>query len=189
MGNEMDDLLSQQGAVNQGILYRPIGIIHTPHQEPRGTPIQASAALGIQGTVEILPEFTLGLQDLDGFSHLILLYHCHLCKEHTLRVLPFMDQAEHGVFATRAPARPNPIGLSVVRLIEMQKNMLTIQDVDMVDGTPLLDIKPYLPHFDVRSVDRIGWLQDNVQKLHHTKDDARFAGGPAKRPRRDVADG
>lgn len=175
MGYELDGVLSEQGAVSQTVLYRPIGVIHTPHHEPRGTPIQATAALGIQGTIEILPEFTLGLQDLDGFSHLILLYHCHLCREHTLRVRPFMDRVEHGVFATRAPARPNSIGLSVVRLIGIQGSTLTIQDVDIVDGTPLLDIKPYLPQFDVRSVDRIGWLQNNVQKLHHTKDDARFA--------------
>jgi len=161
--------------MSASVQYTLIGIVHSPHKEPRGTPIQPSAALGIQGTVEVLPPYVAGLQDLDGFSHIILIYHCHLCQGHRLKVKPFMDQVEHGVFATRAPARPNPIGMSVVRLLGIEGNTLYIENVDIVDGTPLLDVKPYVPQFDVYEADHIGWLSDNVQKLPHTRDDARFA--------------
>ena len=157
------------------IAYIPIGVVRSPHAEARGTPIQPSAARGIRGTVEILPPYVAGLQDLDGFSHVILIYHCHLCRGHRLKVKPFMDHVEHGVFATRAPARPNPIGISVVRLLGIEGGTLYIENVDIVDGTPLLDVKPYVPQFDVYPADRIGWLSKNVQKLPHTRDDARFA--------------
>jgi tRNA-Thr(GGU) m(6)t(6)A37 methyltransferase TsaA len=157
------------------ITYTPIGTIHSPHPQPRGTPIQPTAAAGIRGTVEVLPQYVPGLQDLDGFSHVILIYHCHLSQGHRLKVKPFMDQVEHGLFATRAPARPNPIGLSVVRLFGIEGNVLYVENVDIVDGTPLLDIKPYVPQFDVHEAERIGWLGKNVQKLPHIRDDARFA--------------
>jgi tRNA-Thr(GGU) m(6)t(6)A37 methyltransferase TsaA len=157
------------------IAYIPIGVVRSPHAEARGTPIQPSAARGIGGTVEILPQYVPGLQDLDGFSHVILIYHCHLCQGHRLKVKPFMDQVEHGVFATRAPARPNPIGISVVRLLGIEGHVLHVENVDIVDGTPLLDVKPYVPQFDAHQADRIGWLSKNVQRLPHTRDDARFA--------------
>jgi tRNA-Thr(GGU) m(6)t(6)A37 methyltransferase TsaA len=163
--------------MSASVQYTSIGVVHSPHKEPRGTPIQPSAALGIQGTVEILPQYVPGLQDLDGFSHIILIYHCHLCQGHRLKVKPFMDQIEHGVFATRAPARPNPIAVSVVRLICIQDNVLHIENVDIVDGTPLLDVKPYAPQFDVYRAECIGWLEQNVQKLPHIRDDARFTEG------------
>jgi tRNA-Thr(GGU) m(6)t(6)A37 methyltransferase TsaA len=156
------------------ISYRPIGVIHSPHKEPQGTPIQPTVAQGVRATVEIFPEFIDGLQDLDGFSHLILLYHFHRVKEARLKVKPFLDDEIHGVFATRAPTRPNPIGLSIVRLIGIVGNILHIEDVDILDGTPLLDIKPYIGKFDHRESERQGWLDENVERLPGKVDDGRF---------------
>ncbi len=156
------------------IKYKPIGIIHSPFKEPKGTPIQPAGAKDINGKVELFPEYTEGLKDLRGFSHIILIYHFHLSKKAPLKVKPYMDNKAHGVFAMRGPARPNPIGISVVRLIKIEKNILYIRDVDIVDGTPLLDIKPYIPEFDIRKVEKIGWLKKNVNRLSITKDDGRF---------------
>jgi len=156
------------------IKYKPIGIIHSPFKEPKGTPIQPTGAKGINGTVEVFPEYVKGLKDIEGFSHLILIYHFHLSQEASLEAKPYMDKETHGVFAMRSPSRPNPIGISVVRLIRMEDNILQIQDVDILDGTPLLDIKPYVPEFDIREVDKIGWLEQKVHKLATAKDDGRF---------------
>lgn len=161
------------------VVYKPIGLIRTPFKEPRGTPIQPPAAGGVEGTVEVFPEYAPGLSDLEGFSHVILIYHFHLVSAPRLRVRPFMDGREHGVFATRAPARPNPIGLSVVRLLKVEGNVLYVADVDIVDGTPLLDIKPYVPQFDSAQNVRIGWLEGNVRKLPYARDDGRFSGESA----------
>ena len=147
------------------ICYRPIGIIHTPFKKPYGVPIQSAAALGIKGTVEIFEEYVEGLSDLEGFSHIILIYHFHLCKGYSLKVKPYMDSNLRGVFATRAPRRPNPIGFSIVRLTGIKDNILYIEDVDIVDGTPLLDIKPYVPEFDYRRNARIGWLEEELKSL------------------------
>jgi len=157
------------------IKYKPIGVIHSQFKEPKGTPIQPAGAKGTNGTVEIFPEYTEGLKDVEGFSHIILLYHFHLSKESALIAKPYMDNGMHGVFAIRGPSRPNPIGISVVRLVRVEGNMLHIRDVDIVDGTPLLDIKPYIPEFDIREVERIGWLEKNVHKLSTSKDNGRFA--------------
>lgn len=154
--------------------YKPIGIIHSGFSEPRETPIQPAGATGVVGSVEVFPEYADGLQDLEGFSHIFLLYHFHMSQKGTLKVSPFMEDQLHGVFATRAPARPNPIGISVVRLVRIEKNRLHIQDVDIVDGTPLLDIKPYVPEFDIKEVEKIGWLKKNIHKLPDSKDDGRF---------------
>lgn len=156
------------------INYTPIGIIHSPFKGPKGTPIQPPAAKGINGTVEVFPEYAEGLKDLESFSHIILIYHFHLSKKSLLKVKPFMDDRIHGVFSTRAPSRPNPIGISVVRLIRIERNILHIRDVDIVDGAPLLDIKPYVPEFDVRKSEKTGWLEKNVHKLSTSKDDGRF---------------
>ena len=156
------------------IKYKPIGVIHSPFKEPKGTPIQPAGATGTHGTVEIYPEYAKGLKDIDGFSHLILIYHFHLSRRATLEAKPFMDDASHGIFAIRGSSRPNPIGLSVVRLTKVEGRFLHIQDVDMVDGTPLLDIKPYVPKFDTREVNKIGWLEKGVHKLPTQKDDGRF---------------
>ena len=158
------------------IKYKPIGVIHSPFKEPKGTPIQPPGAKGIAGRVEIFSQYAEGLEDVEGFSHIILIYHFHLSKAASLKVKPFMDTEMHGIFAIRGPSRPNPIGISVVRLVGIEENMLHIQDVDIVDGTPLLDIKPYVPEFDVREVERIGWLEKNVHKLSTSKDDGRFIG-------------
>lgn len=157
------------------IRYQPIGVIHSPHKEPQGTPIQPTVAQGIRGTVEIFPQFADGLQDLSGFSHIILLYHLHRVKDTRLKVKPFLDDTVRGVFATRAPTRPNPIGLSIVRLVGIERNILRIEDVDILDGTPLLDIKPYVTQFDARGAERQGWLDENVEQLPGKVDDGRFA--------------
>ena len=157
-----------------GIVYKPIGIIHSPFNEPKGVPIQSTSAKRIRGEVEIFQEYKEGLKDLDGFSHIILIYHFHLTKNFKLEVKPFMDNEFHGVFATRAPARPNPIGISIVHLIKIEDNILYIEDVDIVNGTPLLDVKPYVPQFDIKEVYKIGWLEKNVHKLKNAKDDGRF---------------
>jgi tRNA-Thr(GGU) m(6)t(6)A37 methyltransferase TsaA len=156
------------------ITYKPIGVIRTLFTDPKGTPIQPAAAEGVNGRVEIWPEYVEGLQDVDGFSHIILIYHFHLSGAPSLKVKPFMDSEAHGVFAIRAPSRPNPIGISVVRLVRIEDNILHIQDVDIVDGTPLLDIKPYVPEFDIREVEKIGWLEKNVHKVAASRDDGRF---------------
>ena len=156
------------------IKYKPIGIIHSPFKEPKGTPIQPSGAKGINGTVEIFPDYAEGLKDLEGFSHIILIYHFHLSKKASLKVKPYLDDEVHGVFAMRGPSRPNPIGISTVHLLRIEGTTLYIQDVDIVDGTPLLDIKPYVPEFDRGEVQRTGWLEKKVQKLGITKDDGRF---------------
>ena len=134
------------------INYRPIGIIHSPFKRLEGTPIQPIGGSGEQAQVEIFAEFVAGLQDLDGFSHIMLFYHCHLAGPYRLLVKPFLDDAQRGLFATRSPARPNPIGFSIVRLIKIAHQMLYVEDIDIVDRTPLLDIKPLVPEFDIRQV-------------------------------------
>jgi len=156
------------------IAYRPIGTIRSPFKDVEGMPIQPAGALGIAGTVELEPEYAEGLRDLDGFSHILLVYHFHLAKGYSLKVRPFLDDNHRGVFSTRAPRRPNPIGISAVRLVRVEGNTLHIQDVDVVDGTPLLDIKPYVPEFDSRRAERIGWLSERVGKAHEVKADKRF---------------
>jgi tRNA-Thr(GGU) m(6)t(6)A37 methyltransferase TsaA len=157
------------------IIYRPIGVIHTPFKEPQGTPIQSTGAKNVGGTVEIFSEYVEGLKDLEAFSHIILLYHFHLSKEASLLVKPYMDNKEHGVFAMRGPSRPNPIGISIVRLVGIKGNSIHIKDVDILDGTPLIDIKPYVPEFDTRETEKIGWLEKNVKKLSYSRDDGRFS--------------
>jgi tRNA-Thr(GGU) m(6)t(6)A37 methyltransferase TsaA len=157
------------------ITYKPIGVIHSPFKKPQGTPIQPSAAQGVKGSVEVFSEYVEGLRDLDGFSHIILIYHFHLAKSPSLTVQPFMDDRLHGIFAVRAPSRPNPIGLSVVRLVKIEENILHVEDLDILDGTPLLDIKPYVPDFDPSQVERTGWFENNVHKLPASRDDGRFS--------------
>jgi len=140
------------------IAYECIGTIHSPFTDLKGMPIQPAGAEGVRGSVELLHRFCAGLKDLDGFSHIILVYHFHLSKGYTLEARPFLDDVPRGIFAMRGPARPNPIGISVVRLVSVDGCTLHIEDVDIVDGTPLLDIKPYVPDFDWRPADRVGWL-------------------------------
>ena len=156
------------------ISYRPIGVIHSTFTNIEGMPIQPTGAAGIRGTVEVFPEFAEGLKDLDGFSHIILLYHFHQVQGAKLVVIPFMDSQPHGVFATRAPKRPNPIGLSIVKLLGIKQNTLHIENVDILDGTPLLDIKPYVPEFDQPRADRVGWLEQAKGRVQSKKSDSRF---------------
>jgi tRNA-Thr(GGU) m(6)t(6)A37 methyltransferase TsaA len=156
------------------ISYRPIGTIYTPFKGIEQVPIQPTGAAGIRGTVEVLPEFVAGLKDLDGFSHIILLYHFHRVSQVKLTVVPFLDVEPRGVFATRAPSRPNPIGLSIVRLLGIEANVLQVENVDIVNGTPLLDIKPYVPAFDHNQVERTGWLEMAGQEVKEKRSDDRF---------------
>jgi len=146
-----------------GIFMDPIGVIHSPFTEKSQTPIQASRSQA-KGTVEIYPEFAKGLQDLEGFSHIFLLYTFHESSGYALVVKPFLDDQLHGVFATRYPCRPNQIGLSVVRLLSCNGNILEIEGIDMLDGTPLLDIKPYVPEFDIRAGTHDGWYATRSNK-------------------------
>jgi tRNA (adenine37-N6)-methyltransferase len=156
------------------ITYRPIGIIHSPFGDPVGMPIQPVGALGVRGRVVVFPEFTAGLKDLQEFSHIHLIYHFHLSQGFELEVKPFLDPQKRGLFATRAPRRPNAIGLSVVRLTGIEGSTLSIEDVDILDGTPLLDIKPYVPAIDSREVDKAGWLNDRSGDLATARADDRF---------------
>jgi len=135
---------------------KPIGVIHSPFTDKTQTPIQAARSQAV-GRVEVFPKFADGLQDLEGFSHIFLLYAFHQSDGYALRVKPFLDDTLRGLFATRYPCRPNPIGLSVVRLLARRGNVLEIEGVDVFDGTPLLDIKPYVPEFDVRTDVKTGW--------------------------------
>jgi tRNA-Thr(GGU) m(6)t(6)A37 methyltransferase TsaA len=139
----------------------PIGVIHSGHTRAEDTPIQPAFAEGCTGTAEVFPEYADALKDVEGFSHLILLYLFHRAGPPLLVVKPFLDDAEHGVFATRHPRRPNHIGLSIVKLVRRRGNELVLQNVDILDGTPLLDIKPYVPRFDAPEAVRSGW-QDAV---------------------------
>ncbi len=155
--------------------YREIGTIRSENFEPAGTPIQPAAASGIKGKIEVFEEFSDGLKDLEGFSHIILLYHFHLSKKFSLSVKPFMDDEPHGVFATRTPSRPNPIGISIVKLKGINGKILDVEDIDVIDGTPLLDIKPYVTEFDCVHGVKTGWLENNLRKLKKSRDDGRFA--------------
>ena len=156
------------------LLCRPIGIIQTPFKELEDMPIQPSGAAGIRGTVDVFSEFAEGLKDLDGFSHLILLYRFHQSRGHKLIVTPFLDSEPRGVFATRAPSRPNPIGLSIVRLIGIRGSSVDVENVDILDDTPLLDLKPYVPEFDQQEDCRIGWLEKARDMVKERRSDERF---------------
>ncbi|UTB34051.1 MAG: tRNA (N6-threonylcarbamoyladenosine(37)-N6)-methyltransferase TrmO [Methanobacterium sp. ERen5] len=158
------------------IEFKAIGTIHTPFKDLEGMPIQPIGARGVKGQIELEKEYEGGLKDLDGFSHIILIYHLHLCNGHLLEVKPFLDTEKRGIFATRSPKRPNQIGISVVRLEKIEGSTLHVQDVDVVDGTPLLDIKPYIPHFDKHEADdlSIGWFADKHHEASDKRSDRRF---------------
>lgn len=156
------------------IEFTQIGIIHSPFHQLQEMPIQPSGADSIKGSVEVFTDYRPGLKDLDGFSHVILLYHFHHSHSFSLKVVPFLDTEQHGVFSTRAPRRPNPIGLSIVKLDKIEDGVLSIQNIDVIDGTPLLDIKPYVPEFDAQKDVRIGWLEKSGQRVKTIKSDHRF---------------
>ena len=156
------------------IMYHPIGDIHSPFDSTEGMPIQPAASEA-EGWIEINPAYQPGLQDLAGFSHIILLYHFHQAGEANLIVEPFLDEKLRGVFATRAPVRPNPIGVSVVELISVEKSRLNVGNIDILDGTPLLDIKPYIPAMEAVEDVRFGWLSGSIEAIRRTQADDRFA--------------
>ena len=158
------------------ITFYPIGVVHSPFKVLSDMPIQPVGDYCEPGVVEIYEEFVEGLQDLDGFSHIILIYYFHQVEERVLTVIPFLDDHQHGIFATRAPVRPNPIGLSVVRLTGRKGSHLEVDGVDILDGTPILDIKPYIPEFDHRPEAIIGWLEDVKDKMENMRSDERFGG-------------
>ena len=144
----------------QEIKYRAIGTIHSPYQKTRGMPIQASAAHGVVGSVEVWPEYSAGLESLEGFSHIILLYHFHLSKPYSLRVQPYLDDQSHGVFATRAPVRPNLLALTLCEIISVKGNVIEVDTIDAFADTPVLDIKPHIPDSDTTSgVTLPDWLR------------------------------
>jgi tRNA (adenine37-N6)-methyltransferase len=153
---------------------KPIGVIHTPFKQLEGMPIQPAGAVGVKGVVEMFEEFRLGLKDVEGFSHIILIYEFHRSQGFKLEVIPFMDTQPRGLFATRAPRRPNPIGLSTVQLDRIENGHLHIQNVDVLNGTPLLDIKPYVPEFDRHTEIRAGWLEEARRTVDNRKSDSRF---------------
>jgi tRNA-Thr(GGU) m(6)t(6)A37 methyltransferase TsaA len=156
------------------ITFTSIGTIQTPFVSLEGMPIQPSGAREVKGTIILEPQYEEGLQDLDGFSHIILLYHFHRSEGYQLKVKPFLDTQMRGLFATRAPRRPNPIGLSIVRLVRIEGLSLHVKGVDVLNGTPLLDIKPWVPTFDVRKNARTGWLDKNLEASRSVKSDRRF---------------
>ena len=156
------------------IRFKPIGVIQSPFQDPVGVPIQPRAAAGVKGKIVLDPIYKEGLKDLDGFSHIILLFYFHRSGEGDLLVRPYLDDQKRGVFATRAPRRPNGIGISVVKLLRIQDNILEVENLDILDGTPLLDIKPYIPDFDDHGDVRVGWIDKHRDRIPGKQADDRF---------------
>jgi len=149
------------------IVFQPIGIVHTPFNAFDIIPKQPAAAEGVEGYIEIFPDYLEGIKDLAGFSHIVLLFNFHLSREIKLSVIPFNGVKERGVFSTRSPERPNKIGFSIVRLTSIEGNMLKIRNIDAIDGTPLIDIKPFIPEmdcFDINDIADLGWLAENSPK-------------------------
>jgi tRNA-Thr(GGU) m(6)t(6)A37 methyltransferase TsaA len=146
------------------IKIKPIGIIHTPYKEPKGIPIQGTFKKGVTGNIRLFPKYYVGLKDMKGFSHAILIYYFNRSKEEKLTGKPFLEDKEHGIFAIRSPHRPNRIGFSIVRLKKIRGSVITFSEVDILDGTPLLDIKPYVKYFDSRSNVKCGWIAKHFKK-------------------------
>lgn len=156
------------------ITFEAIGIIHSPFTNLEEMPIQPTSEASRPGRIEIKPEFVDGLKDLEGFSHIYLLYHFHRRGPTKLTVTPFLDKEPRGVFATRAPSRPNPIGLSLVKLIRIEGNIIYVDNVDVLNGTPLIDIKPYIPGFEGTHDVRTGWLEQAKGRVREKRSDSRF---------------
>jgi tRNA (adenine37-N6)-methyltransferase len=151
------------------VSYTPIGVVRSPFHQRQGMPLQSVAATEVRGRVEVAAEYAPGLRDLDGFSHLHLICHLHRAAPGDLEVVPYLDDTVRGVFATRSPRHPNPIGLSVVRLEVVEGATLHVSGIDLLDGTPVLDIKPYVPAFDVFAAERIGWLEAGARRVHEVR--------------------
>ena len=150
-----------------------IGTIHSPWKSGEGMPIQPCCATGVRGSVTLFPEYEGGTKDLEGFSRIYLIYHFHRSTGYNLEVTPFLDTVTRGVFSTRAPRRPNPVGLSIVKLTGVHGCTLDIEDIDIIDGTPLIDIKPYIPEFDCYPGESSGWLT-NRKAINEARADRRF---------------
>jgi tRNA-Thr(GGU) m(6)t(6)A37 methyltransferase TsaA len=157
------------------VLCRPIGAVKSRFTDPTGMPIQTAGVPDETARIEVLPEFAAGLRDIEGFDYLILITHLHRAAHERLQVIPFLDDTPHGVFATRAPTRPNRLGLSIVKLLRVEGHVLHFAGNDMLDGTPVLDIKPYVPRFDVRQTERIGWFEKRVNTVTEVRSDGRMA--------------
>ena len=158
------------------VQFEPIGVVRSPFQAPAGMPIQPPAARGVQGRVVLRQELEAGLADIEGFSHLLLIYHLHRAPAGHQAGIASLEQTTQRLLAAGAPTRPNPIGLSLVRLVRREAGILHVEDVDVLDGTPLLDIKPYVPAFDAASDVRIGWFEGRMDALSGTRADGRFSG-------------
>jgi tRNA (adenine37-N6)-methyltransferase len=166
---------------SDAITYRAIGVVHSPYTTLEGMPLQSVGAPDVRGQIEIDPSFVPGLADLEEFSHLHVIAHLHRAAPGGLTVVPFLDDRRHGIFATRSPRHPNPIGLSVVRLLAIRGATLEIAGVDLLDGTPVLDLKPYVPVFDAIEAERTGWLERAAHRVRDVRADARFDGAPPGR--------
>jgi len=156
------------------ITFEQIGTIFSSFKTREGMPIQSNGAKGMKGEIVINKELSVGLNDLIGFSHIILIYYFHKSEGFELETVPFLDTKKRGVFSTRAPKRPNSIGFSVVKLLEIKNNILYVENVDILNDTPLLDIKPYIPEFDNHKVEKKGWIENKIEKLSSIKSDNRF---------------
>lgn len=156
------------------VTFTPVGVVHSLHKELAGMPVQPPSAAGIAGEIEIFPEFAEGLLDIEGFSRIMVFYHLHRSAGPLLSAIPFLDTVPHGVFASRIPRRPNPLGFSVVRLLSRDRNILKIADVDILDGTPVLDIKPYVPEFDSYPNESSGWFAGKLDDMSSKRSDDRF---------------
>jgi len=140
------------------IKLKPIGIICTPYKDPKKAPIQGKFKKKIRGRIKLFPNYRPGLKDIEGFSHLILIYYFHKAKKEKVLAQPFLEDEIHGIFAIRSPMRPNHIGISIVKLEKVKNNTIIFSEVDMLDNTPLLDIKPYVSYYDSRKNVKNGWL-------------------------------
>jgi tRNA-Thr(GGU) m(6)t(6)A37 methyltransferase TsaA len=171
---------AKPSAAGRAVLFqvRPIGVIRSPWTAARGTPIQPLFAEGARGQAVVDPVYAEALTHIEGFDRLWLIYWLDRAAPYRPLVTPYLDDRSHGVFATRSPARPNPIGLSAVRLVERQGCTLEVADLDILDGTPLLDVKPYVPRFDAWT-GRAGWVDRAPDET--TRDDGRFGRGPGSR--------
>jgi tRNA (adenine37-N6)-methyltransferase len=167
--------MQDEPETRDGMVFVAIGTIHSPYTDPAGMPIQPLSGAGVRGSITLDPVFQAGLSDLAGFSRIILIYAFHRSRGYSLSVTPFLDTIPHGIFATRAPRRPNAIGLSIVRLVQVNDNELIIEDVDVLDGTPLLDIKPYVPAFDCFPDEKAGWFASCCDAAGTARSDRRFS--------------
>jgi len=151
-----------------------IGIINTPYSSLEKMPIQPSGAKEVMSSLTIKQEYAQGLKDLEGFSHIFLIYYFHEAKRSALEVIPFMDTRSRGVFSTRSPLRPSHIGMSLTQLVSVHDNIVTIRGIDVLDGTPLLDIKPYIPQFENLNEVQTGWMNKKASQVSDARSDDRF---------------